>query len=122
MSKRKKIITGTLILTLAIVARDWCHHSLRTEGSWPEDFLPAFTAWMSPRTARRGHADFILWKMDRHVKELNLSDDQKKDYEKSKEEIRAGIAEAIERKKDFHRIVHEEMDKENRTSTRWPVS
>ena len=47
------------------------------------------------------------------MKELNLNDAQKKEYEKSKEEIRAGIAEAIERKKDFHRIVHEEMDKEN---------
>jgi len=47
------------------------------------------------------------------VKELNLNDIQKKEYEKSKEEIRAGIADAIERKKDFHRIVHEEMDKEN---------
>jgi hypothetical protein len=58
-------------------------------------------------------ADFVLWKMDRHVKELNLNDIQKKGYERSKEEIRAGIADAIERKKGFHRIVHEEMDKEN---------
>ena len=47
------------------------------------------------------------------MKGLNLNDAQKKEYEKSKEEIRAGIAEAIERKKDFHRIVHEEMDREN---------
>ncbi len=47
------------------------------------------------------------------MKELNLNDVQKKEYEKSKEVIRAGIAEAMERKKDFHRIVHEEMDKEN---------
>jgi len=58
-------------------------------------------------------AGFIIWKMDRHVKELNLNDAQKREYERSKEEIRAGIADAIERKKDFHRIVHEEMDKEN---------
>jgi hypothetical protein len=47
------------------------------------------------------------------VKELNLNDIQKKGYEKSKEQIRTGLAEAIERKKDFRRIVHEEMDKEN---------
>jgi hypothetical protein len=58
-------------------------------------------------------ADFILWKMDRHVKELNLNGVQMKEYEKSKEEIRASIADAIERRKDFHRIVREEMDKEN---------
>jgi len=44
---------------------------------------------------------------------LNLNDAQKKEYERSKEEIRVGIADAIERKKDFHRIVREEMDKEN---------
>jgi hypothetical protein len=66
-----------------------------------------------PGTHGEDIAEFILWKMDRHVKELNLTDTQKKEYAKSKEEIRAGITEAIERKKDFHRIVHEEMAKEN---------
>jgi len=114
MSKRKKIITGTLILTLAIVAGIGATVACGPKGSWARGFPPGSHGMGCHPGPHGGDiADFILWKMDRHVKELNLSDDQKKAYEKSKEEIRAGIAEAIERKKDFHRIVHEEMDKEN---------
>jgi Spy/CpxP family protein refolding chaperone len=114
MSKRKKIIIGALILTLAVVIGIGATTACGPKGSWARGFPPGFHG-MGCHSGPHGEdiADFILWKMDRHVKELNLSDDQKKAYEKSKEEIRAGIAEAIERKKDFHRIVHEEMDKEN---------
>jgi Spy/CpxP family protein refolding chaperone len=114
MSKRKKIIMGALILTLAIVVGIGATVAYGPKGSWARGFPPGFHG-MGCHSGPHGEdiADFILWKMERHVKELNLNDAQKKEYEKSKEEIRAGIAEAIERKKDFHRIVHEEMDKEN---------
>ena len=114
MSTRKKIIIGALILTLAIVVGIGATMAYGPKGSWARSFPPGFHGMgCHPGPHGEDIADFILWKMDRHVKELNLNDVQKKEYEKSKEEIRAGIAQAIERKKDFHRIVHEEMDKEN---------
>jgi len=114
MNKRKKIIMGALILTLAIVVGIGATIAYGPKGSWARGFSPGFHRMGCPSGSHgEDIADFILWKMDRHVKELNLKDTQKKEYEKSKEEIRASIAEAIERKKDFHRIVHEEMDKEN---------
>jgi len=114
MSKRKKMIIGGLILTLAVVVSIGATTVCGSRGSWARGFGPGFHG-MGGHLGPHGEdiADFILWKMDRHVKELNLNDAQKKEYEKSKEEIRAGIAGAIERKKDFQRIVHEEMDKEN---------
>jgi len=114
MSKRKKIIIGALILTLAVVIGIGATTACGPKGSWARGVPPGFHG-MGCHSGPHGEdiADFILWKMDRHVKELNLNDVQKKEYERSKEEIRAGIAEAIERKKGFHRIVHEEMDKEN---------
>ena len=114
MSKRKKMIIGTAILTLAVVVGIGATTVCGPKGSWARGFGPGFHGMGCPPGLHgEDIADFILWKMDRHVKALNLNDTQKKEYEKSKEEIRAGIAEAIERKKDFHRIVHEEMDKEN---------
>ena len=114
MSKKKKIIMGALILTLAIVVGIGATIAYGPKGSWARGFPPSFHGMgCHPGPHGEDIADFILWKMDRHVKELNLNNDQKKEYEKSKEEIRAGIAQAIERKKDFHRVVHEEMDKEN---------
>ena len=114
MSKKKKIIMGALILTLAIVVGIGATIAYGPKGSWARGFPPGFHGMgCHPGPHGEDIADFILWKMDRHVKELNLNNDQKKEYEKSKEEIRAGIAQAIERKKDFHRVVHQEMDKEN---------
>ncbi len=114
MSKKKKIIMGALILTLAIVVGIGATIAYGPKGSWARGFPPGFHGMgCHPGAHGEDIADFIIWKMDRHVKDLDLSDVQKKEYEKSKEEIRASIADAIERKKDFHRIVHEEMDKEN---------
>lgn len=114
MSKRKKIIIGALILTLAVAVGIGATTVCGPKGSWARGFGPGFHGMgCHPGTHGEDIADFILWKMDRHVKELNLTDTQKREYEKSKEQIRAGVAEAIERKKDFHRIVHEEMGKEN---------
>jgi len=114
MSRRKKIIIGTLLLTLAVVVGISATIAYGPKGSWARGFPPGFHGMgCHPGPHGEDIADFIIWKMDRHVKELNLNDAQKREYERSKEEIRAGIADAIERKKDFHRIVHEEMDKEN---------
>jgi Spy/CpxP family protein refolding chaperone len=114
MSRRKKTVIAALILSLAILVGIGATMAYGPRGSWARGFGPGFHGpGCHPGPHGEDIADFIMWKMDRHVKELNLSNDQKKAYEKSKEEIRAGIADAIERKKDFHRIVHEEMDKEN---------
>jgi hypothetical protein len=114
MSTRKKVIIGALILSLAVVVGIGATIAHGPKGSWARGFPPGFHGMgCHPGPHGEDIADFITWKMDRHVKELNLNDAQKKEYEKSKEEIRAGIAQAIERKKDFHSIVHEEMDKEN---------
>ncbi len=114
MSRRKKTVIGALILSLAILVGIGATMAYGPRGSWARGFPPGFHGMgCHPGPHGEDIADFILWKMDRHVKELNLNGAQKKAYEKSKEEIRAGIADAIERKKGFHRIVHEEMDKEN---------
>jgi Spy/CpxP family protein refolding chaperone len=114
MTRRKKTVIGALILFLAILVGIGATMAYGPRGSWARGFPPGFHGMgCHPGPHGEDIADFVLWKMDRHVKELNLNDIQKKGYERSKEEIRAGIADAIERKKGFHRIVHEEMDKEN---------
>jgi len=114
MTRRKKIIIGALILTLAVAVGIGATVVYRPKGSWARGFPPGFHPMGCP-SGPHGEdiADFIIWKMDRHVKELNLNDAQKKEYEKSKEEIRAGIADAIQKRREFRSIVHEEMDKES---------
>src|SRR5512147_3057101 len=100
MSKRKRMIIGALILTLAVAVGIGATTVCGPKGSWARGFGPGFHGMgCHPGPQGEDIADFILWKIDRHVKELNLNDAQKREYEKSKEQIRAGIAEAIERKK-----------------------
>lgn len=114
MSRRKKIIIGALILTLAVVVGIGATMAYGPRGSWARGFPPGFHGMgCHPGNHGQDIADFIMWKMDRHVKDLNLNETQKNEYEKIKEEIKAGIADAIEKRKDFHGIVHAEMSKEN---------
>jgi DNA helicase IV len=58
-------------------------------------------------------ADFISWKMDRHVKNLNLDETQRQEYENLKGQVKTNITEAMERRRGFHSIIHEEINKEN---------
>ena len=114
MSTRKKVIIGALILSLAVVVGIGATVAYGPKGSWARGFPPGAHG-MGCHSGPHGEdiADFILWKMDRHVKELNLNEAQKKEYERIKEETRAGIAGAIEKRKEFHGIVQAEMNKEN---------
>jgi len=114
MSTRKKVIIGALILSLAVVVGIGATLAYGPKGSWARGFPPGFHGMgCHPGPHGEDIADFITWKMDRHVKELNLNEAQKQEYQKIKDELRAGIAAAIEKKRDFHGIVHAEMNKEN---------
>ncbi len=114
MSKRKKTVIGALILSLAILVGIGATMAYGPRGSWARGFAPRFHG-MACHPGPHGEdiADFILWKMDRHVKDLNLNEAQKGEYEKIKEEVRAGMADAIEKKQEFRGIVHAEMNKEH---------
>ena len=114
MSTRKKSVIGALILSLAVVVGIGATMAYGPKGSWASGFHPGFHG-MGCHTGPHGQdvADFIIWKMDRHVKELNLNGTQIQEYEKTKEKIKASIADAMKGRRDFHEIVREEMDKEN---------
>ena len=114
MSKRKKIITGALILTLAVVVGIGVTLTCGPKGSWARAFPPGFHGMgCHPGSHGEDIADFIMWKMDRHVRDLNLNELQKNEYEKIKQEIKTGIADAIQKRKEFRAIVCAEMNKEN---------
>ena len=114
MSTQKKVIIGALILSLAVVVGIGATLAYGPKGSWARGFPPGFHGMgCHPGPHGEDIADFITWKMDRHVKDLNLNEAQKQEYQKIKDGLRAGIATAIEKKRDFHGIVHAEMNKEN---------
>jgi len=114
MTRKKKIITGALILSLALAAGIGAVTVRGPNGAWGKSFHPGFhRTGFHHGLHSEDVADFIIWKMDRHAKELNLNEPQKQEYEKTKDEIKTGIAEAVNRKMEFRGIVRDEMSKEN---------
>jgi len=106
MKKRKKyVVIGAVVLFLGIIASLGFTGACGPHGLWGKGFHSRFHS--------QDVADFILWKMDRHVKDLNFDDSQRQEYEKIKEQVKRNITEAMERRKEFHRFMHEEVNKEN---------
>jgi len=106
MTKRKKyILIAIVILSVAMLAGLGITAACCPRGHWHKGPHAGFHS--------EEVADFVSWKMDRHVKALNLDDSQSQEYEWLKGQIQESITEAMERRKDFHRMMHEEISREN---------
>ena len=106
MKKRKNVfIIAAVILSIGILASLGFTAACGPRSHWHKGFHSKFPS--------EDMADFILWKMDKHVKELNLNDTQNQEYDQLKEQIKASITEAIERRRAFHRMMYEEINRES---------
>jgi Spy/CpxP family protein refolding chaperone len=106
MKKRRKyFIIGAVILSIGILASLGFTAACGPHGRWHKGFHSRFHS--------EEVADFISWKMDRHVKDLNLDETQRQEYENLKGQVKVSITEAMERRRGFHSIIHEEINKEN---------
>jgi Spy/CpxP family protein refolding chaperone len=106
MKKRKKyVIVGIVILSLLFITGLGFTAACGPQGRWHKGYHHGFHS--------EDVADFILWKMDKHVKELNLNDTQGQQYDELKEQVKASIKEAIERRRAFHRMMYEEINRDN---------
>jgi len=106
MKKRKKyLIVGTVILSLMVLTGLGFTAAYGPQGCWRKGYHHGFHS--------DDMADFILWKMYRHVKELNLDEAQMQQYAEIKEQVKTTITAAMERRRQFHDLVHNEVSKEN---------
>ncbi len=106
MKKRKKyLIVGSVILSLLVLTGMGFTAAFGPHGRWHKGHHHGFHS--------DGVADFIMWKMDRHMKELNLNEAQMQRYDEIKDQVKANITAVMERRREFHDMVHNEMSKEN---------
>jgi len=104
MKNRKKyFIIGAVILFFGALAGLGVTVASGPHGSWHRGFHHGF---------HEEFADFILWRMDRHVKDLNLDETQMQEYERIREEVKGYLTEAMEKRRDFHGILVDEISKE----------
>jgi hypothetical protein len=102
--RKKYLIIGGVILLVGLLAGLGVTVASGPHSTWGCGFHSRFHS--------EDIADFISWKMDKRVEELNLNEGQMQEYEKIKGEVMVNITEAVEEKKEIHRIIHEEMSKD----------
>ncbi len=73
----------------------------------------AFEGGFHPGLHQRYFLDFVLWRLDKGVEELNLTETQKKRYGELKEEFRARLKEGMDERKRWREELQTEMSKEN---------
>lgn len=115
MKTRNKIFIGSGILFLVVVFTGI-------------GLVSAYGPWMGPcsgfypRLHARGFhsgahhqdmADFIIWKMDKKAKELNLSASQKAKYEAIRENFKGHFTEFHAEHQKMKNQFHQEISKEN---------
>lgn len=87
-------------------------------GKWPqrlmaEGFYPGFHHMRGHHGSWHGAvAEHILERIDEHVEQLGLSEDQKVEYERIRSEIEANLIDSMEKKKALFTALHDEMNKE----------
>jgi len=106
MKKRKKyidIVVGAVILCLMVLSGLGVKAAFAPRGLGHRGYHHGIH--------NKDVADFILWKMDRHAKDLNLNDSQMQEYEVLKGKIKASMAETMRERKEFRKMFHEEIRK-----------
>ena len=72
-----------------------------------------FEGGFHPGLHQKHFLDFVLWRLDKGVEELNLSEAQKKRYEELKGEIKTRLKERLDERKRWREELQTEMSKEN---------
>ncbi len=115
MKTRNKVFIGSGIFLLVVILAGYSLVS--AYGPWGYGcggFRPHFhDRGFHSMTHGKDMAEFILWRMDKKAKELNLTDKQKAKYEVLKENLKAHFSTAMSDHQKMREKFHEEMDRED---------
>lgn len=115
MKTRNKIFIGSGIIFLVMVIAGF--GLVSAYGPWSDSsggFPPRFHgSGFHPGAHSQDMADFILWRMDKKAKELNLSDTQKAKYEVIKENLKTHFSETLGHRQKMKDQLQKEMSKED---------
>src|SRR4030042_1653126 len=114
MKTRNKVLicSGILFLVLVVAGYNW----VSANGPWSDyrsGFYPRFHArGFHSGVHHQDMADFILWKMDKKAKELNLTAGQKAKYEAVKENFKSHFPQFLTERQKMKDQFHKELEKE----------
>ena len=115
MKKRNKVFIGSGVVVLIVLLTGF--GLLATCGPWGHSdrgFGPGFHGrGFHSKFHGKDMSEFILWRLDKKVEELDLSDDQNKKFEAIKAKIKTHFSEGMDYRKAMLDKFHAEMDKDN---------
>lgn len=110
MKTRNKVFIGSVIGILVLIFAGYGLVSAYGPWSGPcGGFYPRF----HNGAHHRDMADFIIWKMDKKAKELNLTAGQKAKYETIKENLKGHFSEFHTERQKIKDQFHQEINKDN---------
>ncbi|MBI4767376.1 MAG: hypothetical protein HY787_22750 [Deltaproteobacteria bacterium] len=114
MKTRNKVFIGggILFLVLVVAGYNW----VSAYGPWNDShsgFYPRFHGrGFHSGVHHQDMADFILWKMDKKARELNLTAGQKAKYEAVKENFKGHFSQFLNERQKMKDQFHKELEKE----------
>jgi len=110
---KKYILVSAAIVALAILAGLGATLAYGPPGFCGRGFYPGSQrSGFHSKHHGEEMSEFILWKMDRHMKALDLSQDQEGRYKEMREQIKNSLTGLMEERRSFHEVMREEMNKD----------
>jgi len=115
MKTRNKIFLGSGVVLLIVLLTGFGLVTAWGPGRcFDRGFHPGFHGkGFHPGFHDKDISDFVLWRMDKKVKKLNLSDAQKEKYDEIRASIVSRLSEGMDDRKRMIEEFHTEMDKDN---------
>jgi len=114
MKTRNKVFIGSGVVVLILVLTGF--GLVAAYGPWCDSgrgFRPGFHGrGFHSGFHGKDMSEFVLWRLDKKVEELDLSDDQNEKYEAIKAKIKTRLSEGMDDRKRMMEEFHAEMDKD----------
>lgn len=112
--RKKYFIIGGIVLLIMLLAGFGLVAAWGPCGSFDGGFHPGFHGkCFHPGFHIKDFSEFLLWRMDRRAKELDLSGEQRGKYEAIRSRIEAHLAEGMEDRKRLMEEFHTEINRED---------
>ena len=117
MAKKKKIITISIVSLLMLLAAAGCFIVITGASAYnhfqDRGFHKGFHKRGMPPFMHKEIGEFILWRMDKGAKKLDLNESQEGYYNAFRTELENTLEKGIEKRQEFKSEIRLEMEKEN---------
>ncbi|MBW1806508.1 MAG: hypothetical protein JRJ06_09185 [Deltaproteobacteria bacterium] len=115
MKTRNKVFIGSGVVVLILLLTGF--GLVAAYGPWCDSgrgFRPGFHGrGFQSGFHGKDMSEFVLWRLDKKVEELDLSDGQNENYEAIKAKIKTRLSEGMDERKRMMEEFHAEMDRDN---------